>query len=120
MQVLSNRHIFLLMFVQFTQVTYPWFLSLFTGCLPLEPMLRVWDCFFHEGLKALQRVAMGLLVLRQEEILALHDELEVFELLRSPSVSITSELGMMQTDTDGQDPARFATAFTADGLFEAV
>jgi hypothetical protein len=82
-------------------------------------MLRVWDCFFHEGLKALQRVAMGLLVLRQDEILALHDELEVFELLRSPSVSLNSGDGM-QNDGDGQDPARFATAFTADGLFEAV
>jgi len=58
------------------------FLSLFTSSLPLEPMLRVWDCFFHEGVKALQRVAMGLLWLRQDEILCLTDQLEVFELLR--------------------------------------
>ena len=40
-------------------------------------MLRAWDCFFHEGVKALQRVAMGMLWLRQDEILGLHDDLEV-------------------------------------------
>lgn len=59
---------------------------------------------------------MGLLVLRQDAILALQDELEVFELLRSPSVSITTD----SNNNDADDPARFATAFTADGLFEAV
>ena len=63
--------------VQFEVVAYPWFLSLFTSTLPLEPMLRAWDCFFHEGIKALQRVALGILWLRQEEILQLHDDLEV-------------------------------------------
>jgi len=46
-------------------------------------MLRVWDCFFHEGVEALQR-AMGLLRLRQGEILRHTDELEVFE-LQGPS-----------------------------------
>ena len=35
--------------VAFEVVTYPWFLSLFANTLPLEPMLRAWDCFFHEG-----------------------------------------------------------------------
>jgi len=35
----------------FENATYPWFLSLFTASLPLEPMLRAWDCFFHEGIK---------------------------------------------------------------------
>jgi len=35
----------------FENATYPWFLSLFTASLPLEPMLRAWDCFFHEGVK---------------------------------------------------------------------
>jgi len=84
--------------VNFEQGTWPWFLSLFTATLPLEPMLRAWDCFFHEGVKALQRVAMGLLWLRQRDLLALHDDMEIFGLLRSPSVGTPSTMAALGTE----------------------
>lgn len=53
----------------FENATYPWFLSLFTASLPLEPMLRAWDCFFHEGIKVrmLQTTLLPLKNLRNDE-----------------------------------------------------
>jgi len=53
-------------------------------------VLRAWGYFFHEGVKALQRVAMGLLWLRQRDLLALNGKLEMSGLLRSPSVGTPS------------------------------
>lgn len=40
--------------------TTAWFMSLFVGTLPIEAVLRVWDCLFFEGSKTLFRVALAL------------------------------------------------------------
>ena len=43
----------------------------------MMPMDNSLNQDIHEGVKALQRVAMGMLWLKQDEILGLHDDLEV-------------------------------------------
>ena len=50
--------------------TYQWFLCLFVNALPLETTLHVWDCFLHEGAKALFRIGLAILKLLQKDILA--------------------------------------------------
>ncbi|GBG24943.1 TBC1 domain family member 8B [Hondaea fermentalgiana] len=51
-------------------VTYQWFLCLFVNSLPLETTLRIWDCFLHEGVKALFRAGIAILMILQKDILA--------------------------------------------------
>ena len=46
-----------------------WFMCLYSDVLPIETVLRIWDCLFYEGSKILIRVALSLVIQRQNEIL---------------------------------------------------
>ena len=46
-----------------------WFMCLYSDVLPIETVLRIWDCLFYEGSKILIRVALTLVIQRQQEIL---------------------------------------------------
>ncbi|EIW67400.1 hypothetical protein TREMEDRAFT_11606, partial [Tremella mesenterica DSM 1558] len=54
-------------------LTFGWFLSLFTDCLPVETLFRVWDVFFVEGHASLFRIAIAILRLAEPDILASED-----------------------------------------------
>ena len=47
------------MHVDLTAVTFSWFLTLFTDCLPVETLLRVWDVFFVEGMMVVFKIAVA-------------------------------------------------------------
>ncbi|KAF8885861.1 rab-GTPase-TBC domain-containing protein [Gymnopilus junonius] len=63
-------------------ICFSWFLSLFTDCLPVETLFRVWDVFFVDGLDVLFRIALAILrnneteLLRCESIPAVYVSLE--------------------------------------------
>ncbi|CAG0887096.1 unnamed protein product [Cyprideis torosa] len=50
-----------------------WFICLFADVLPIETLLRVWDCLFYEGVKVLFRVALTLILQNRRELLAQQD-----------------------------------------------
>ena len=50
-----------------------WFVCLYCEVLPVETVLRIWDTLFYEGSKILFRVALGLLKLNQDRLLAKTD-----------------------------------------------
>ncbi|EKM57867.1 uncharacterized protein PHACADRAFT_116285 [Phanerochaete carnosa HHB-10118-sp] len=50
-------------------VCFSWFLSLFTDCLPIETLFRVWDAFMVDGLDVLFRVALAVLRRNEQELL---------------------------------------------------
>ncbi|CEJ04426.1 hypothetical protein RMCBS344292_18388 [Rhizopus microsporus] len=64
-------------------VTSHWFLTLFINILPIESVLRVWDCLFYDGQKVLFRVALGIFKLNENAILAVNDPLEVFQVIQN-------------------------------------
>ncbi|PWN49016.1 TBC-domain-containing protein [Violaceomyces palustris] len=56
--------------VDLPAVTFAWFLSLYTDCLPVETLFRVWDVMFVEGMVILFRVAIAILMLNERDLLA--------------------------------------------------
>ncbi|XP_028292202.1 growth hormone-regulated TBC protein 1-A-like isoform X2 [Gouania willdenowi] len=62
-----------------TLVVSRWFICLYIDVLPIETVLRIWDCLFYEGSKVLFRVALTLILRNQTEILRARSVLEVCE-----------------------------------------
>ncbi|CAD6891748.1 unnamed protein product [Tilletia laevis] len=56
--------------VDLPAVTFAWFLSLYTDCLPVETLFRVWDIIFIDGMVVLFRIAMAILSLSEKDLLS--------------------------------------------------
>ncbi|BGP30413.1 hypothetical protein JCM10296v2_002167 [Rhodotorula toruloides] len=67
--------------VELSAITFGWFLSLFTDCLPIQTLLRVWDLFFIHGTIFLFRVALAILKLHESELLACDSAASLYALL---------------------------------------
>ncbi|KAK1823845.1 hypothetical protein LTR12_001801 [Friedmanniomyces endolithicus] len=63
--------------------TTAWFMSLFVGTLPIESVLRVWDCLFFEGSKTLFRIALAIFKAGERQILAVSDPMEIFQVVQT-------------------------------------
>lgn len=63
--------------------TMAWFMSLFVGTLPIESVLRVWDCLFFEGSKTLFRVALAIFKAGEQQIKSINDPMEIFQVVQS-------------------------------------
>jgi len=69
-------------------ISSKWFICLFIDILPIETVLRVWDCMFCEGSKIILRTALYIVMMKQNEIIS------------SPSLSqIKSVFDNLQEDT---------------------
>jgi small G protein signaling modulator 3 len=62
-------------------VTFAWFLSLYTDCLPVEALFRVWDLLFVEGMVTLFRVAIAILQMHEKELLAVDTPAAFYSLM---------------------------------------
>ncbi|EJD49827.1 TBC-domain-containing protein [Auricularia subglabra TFB-10046 SS5] len=55
--------------VDISAICFGWFLSLFTDCLPIETLFRVWDIFMVDGQDVLLRIGIAILRLAEEKLL---------------------------------------------------
>jgi len=55
--------------VQWGLVGMKWFIALFADVMPVETVLRIWDCLFYEGSKILLRVGLALITINRERLL---------------------------------------------------
>lgn len=77
--------------------TTAWFMSLFVGTLPIECVLRTWDCLFFEGSKTLFRIALAIFKMGETQIRAVNDPMEIFQLVQSMPRSMLDANGLMET-----------------------
>ncbi|KAG0201964.1 hypothetical protein BGX28_005349 [Mortierella sp. GBA30] len=80
------------MHVDLTAVTFSWFLTLFTDCLPVETLLRVWDVFFVEGMLIVFKIAVAILWMNEKEILKCRNGAAVYCFMKQMT------MGMHQAD----------------------
>jgi len=99
--------------VDLDQISVPWFMCLFLNSLPLDVTLRVWDCFFYEGFKALHRISLAIFKLKQPELMEMEDMCDMFRTLRSPC-----SLGSVD-DMAGNAGTK-GTGFTADEIIKTA
>ncbi|XP_054974012.1 growth hormone-regulated TBC protein 1 [Sorex araneus] len=68
--------------ISWTLLASRWLICLFVDVLPVETVLRIWDCLFNEGSKILFRVALTLIKENQAFILEASSVPEVCERFR--------------------------------------
>uniref|UniRef100_UPI0014454416 growth hormone-regulated TBC protein 1-A-like n=1 Tax=Epinephelus lanceolatus TaxID=310571 RepID=UPI0014454416 len=86
-----------------TLVVSRWFICLYIDILPIETVLRVWDCLFYEGSKVLFRVALTLIIHHQPEILrarSLTDVCECFKQITSGAFTLDCHTFMQKIFTE--------------------
>ncbi|NXB88040.1 TBD2A protein, partial [Vidua chalybeata] len=62
-------------------ITFNWFLVAFVDSLVSDILLRVWDAFLYEGTKVIFRYALAIFKYNEEEILRIHDSVEIYQYL---------------------------------------
>ncbi|KAF2167164.1 hypothetical protein M409DRAFT_22592 [Zasmidium cellare ATCC 36951] len=76
--------------------TTAWFMSLFVGTLPIESVLRVWDCLFFEGSKTLFRIALAIFKAGEPQITRVSDPMEIFQVVQTIPRGMLDINGLME------------------------
>ncbi|XP_077120320.1 TBC1 domain family member 2B [Ranitomeya variabilis] len=68
--------------VDYTLITFNWFLVVFVDSVVSDIFFRIWDTFLYEGSKIIFRFALGLFKYKEEDFLKLRDSTSIFKYLR--------------------------------------
>ncbi|KAK9471116.1 carabin [Dipodascopsis tothii] len=79
-----------------TLCTAAWFMSGFIGVLPIESVIRVWDCFFYEDSKVFFRMALTILKLGEDQIESVRDSMEIFQVVQTIPKRLLDATELMQ------------------------
>ncbi|MBN3314061.1 TBD2B protein, partial [Atractosteus spatula] len=69
--------------VDFSLITFNWFLVVFVDSVVSDILFKIWDSFLYEGPKIIFRFALALFKYKEEEILKKQDSMAIFKYLRS-------------------------------------
>ncbi|NXG47569.1 TBD2A protein, partial [Psilopogon haemacephalus] len=85
-------------------ITFNWFLVAFVDSLVSDILLRVWDAFLYEGSKVIFRYALAIFKYNEEEILRIHDSVEIYQYLRFFTRMITDGRKLMNIAFNDLNP----------------
>ncbi|KAH8363663.1 hypothetical protein KR084_012792, partial [Drosophila pseudotakahashii] len=80
-----NRHVDNLG-LPYPVIASKWFICIFAEVLPVETVLRIWDCVFAEGYKIVFRAALAMFVTHKNAILACDDIAALANLFRDTMI----------------------------------
>ena len=69
-----------------------WYLTCFTNVFPYETILRIMDCYLFEGIKIIHRISLGILALKENEILQQKKYLEIMEIIRAGTDNVNIDV----------------------------
>ncbi|NWS02676.1 TBD2A protein, partial [Motacilla alba] len=90
--------------VDVSLITFNWFLVAFVDSLVSDILLRVWDAFLYEGTKVIFRYALAIFKYNEEEILRIHDSVEIYQYLRFFTRMITDGRKLMNIAFNDLNP----------------
>ncbi|XP_023673400.1 TBC1 domain family member 2B [Paramormyrops kingsleyae] len=68
--------------VDFSLITFNWFLVVFVDSVVSDILFKIWDAFLYEGPKIIFRFALALFKYKEDEFLKLQDSMAIFKYLR--------------------------------------
>ncbi|XP_029379501.1 TBC1 domain family member 2B isoform X2 [Echeneis naucrates] len=68
--------------VDFSLITFNWFLVVFVDSVVSDILFKIWDAFLYEGPKIIFRFALALFKYKEEDFLKLQDSTAIFKYLR--------------------------------------
>ena len=75
--VLDSHHI------ELGLVTLQWFITLFSSCLQVKILIRLWDLLFYQGTTILFRISLAMLKRVEKQITEASNSAEIFNILTS-------------------------------------
>ncbi|XP_030002277.1 TBC1 domain family member 2A [Sphaeramia orbicularis] len=85
-------------------VTFNWFLVVFVESLPCDILLPLWDAFLYEGTKVIFRYALALFKYKEDDILKIHDSVEIYQYLRFFTKTISDGRRLMNIAFSDMNP----------------
>uniref|UniRef100_A0A8C9DER4 Small G protein signaling modulator 3 n=1 Tax=Prolemur simus TaxID=1328070 RepID=A0A8C9DER4_PROSS len=67
--------------IELSLITLHWFLTAFASVVHIKLLLRIWDLFFYEGSLVLFRITLGMLCLKEEELILSENSASIFNTL---------------------------------------
>ncbi|XP_021114615.1 small G protein signaling modulator 3 isoform X5 [Heterocephalus glaber] len=79
--------------IELSLITLHWFLTAFASVVHIKLLLRIWDLFFYEGSLVLFQTTLGMLRLKEEELIQSENSASIFNTLSDiPSQMEDAEL----------------------------
>ncbi|TDL25839.1 TBC-domain-containing protein [Rickenella mellea] len=86
--------------VDLPAICFSWFLSLFTDCLPVETLFRVWDILLVDGPDVLFRIALSILLDNEAELLRCGSIPSMYVALESLPTRMWKADKLLQSESD--------------------
>ncbi|KAI9001472.1 TBC-domain-containing protein [Trametes punicea] len=86
--------------IDLAAICFSWFLSLFTDCLPVETLFRVWDIFMVDGVDVLFRIAFAILRTNEQELMRCSSIPAVYVALESLPSRMWEADKLLQTEAE--------------------
>ncbi|XP_032030132.1 TBC1 domain family member 2B [Hylobates moloch] len=90
--------------VDYTLITFNWFLVVFVDSVVSDILFKIWDSFLYEGPKVIFRFALALFKYKEEEILKLQDSMSIFKYLRYFTRTILDARKLISISFGGLNP----------------
>lgn len=74
--------------IDYSLITFNWFLTVFVDNIPPDMMVQIWDTFLYEGDKVLFRFAIAIFKYYEEEIVRIKEPLKLYSFLRQMSSQV--------------------------------
>ena len=69
-----------------------WYLTCFTNCISYDIVIRILDCYLFEGIKIIHRISLGILALKENEILSKRSFGDLMDVMKNITDNINIDL----------------------------